>query len=121
MPQRRSPFADIPADKENDVRFLLERIYYALAGDDDASIAALKGSLDEHRAKILKLEKKAEAEANCPCIKRHDGSKECALWRLEKDVLSNKWRNIGIYTGVFIVGMTAYYLLTLLISYWRCH
>ncbi len=119
MERRPSPFANIPQGKENDFLFLLERFYSALAADAEARHDALKGKLGEHEAKIKKLEADVCSLETCPCDKRLDHGKQCPLWILEKEVLRNKWRNIGIYSGFFTSGALCYYIIQLLLAYWR--
>jgi hypothetical protein len=114
-----SPFQDIPAGKEDDFRYLLERVYWALVTEFRGTGTALKGKAGENAAKILKLEGAVCHLEHCPCERRLDAGKTCGLWVLEKEVLRNKWRNIGLYTGIFSSGAFVYYLASLLLTYWR--
>jgi hypothetical protein len=114
---RPSPFADIPADKQNDFRYLLEKVYLALAAEQEAVASAVKGKLGEHEGKIKKLEGTVAALEVCPCNKRHEPGKTCPLFLLENEVLKNKWRNAGVYTGFFTAGALFYYLLQLALTF----
>jgi len=112
----RDPFTNIPQDKEQDFRFLLERIYWALKSDIEAHNLATKGKVGEHEGRVLKLEESVNGLEACPCGKRHDPGSKCSLFLLENEVLKNRWRNAGIYTGFFTAGALFYYLAQLALA-----
>lgn len=112
-----SPFADIPPDKQNDYRYLLERVYLLLAADTKSLSDAVKGKIGEHNGRLDKLEGTVGGMEACPCSKRHDPTVECPLWILEKGVLRSKWQNKGIYAGVFLSGAVFYYVAQLVLQY----
>lgn len=116
---RPSPFADIPREKENDFRFLLEKVYLALAAENDNLANVVKGKIGEHDGKIRKLEESVLSLEVCPCNKRHNPGEKCSLFLLENEVLKNKWRNAGIYTGFFTAGALFYYSAQLVMAYFR--
>jgi len=119
--EQPSPFADIPAGKENDFRFLLERVYHALVSEFTVRSNAIKSKLSEHEGKIKNREGSVKGLEACPCDKRLDPGKKCPLWTLEQKVLFNKGRNTGIYTGIFAAGALFYYVSQLILAYLRIH
>lgn len=114
---RPSPFANIPRDKENDFRFLLEKVYLALASESDTLANAIKGKIGVHEGEIGILKMSVAALEACPCNKRHDPGQKCSLFLLESEVLKNKLRNAGIYTGFFTAGALFYYTAQLVMAY----
>ncbi len=114
-----SPFADIPPDKQNDFRFLLERTYQALARENEVFVNAIKGKIGTQEAKIQTLEEAVRGLEICPCNKRHNPGEKCPLFILENEVMRNKWRNRGIYIGCFTSGMVFYYLAQLAIALFK--
>ncbi|MCL4504099.1 MAG: hypothetical protein M1438_19930 [Deltaproteobacteria bacterium] len=116
---KTSPFADVPPDKQGDMRFLLERVFYALVEEIDKNNTVVKGKVGELQGKVKNLEGAVLKLEACPCPKRHDAKASCPLWLLEKEVLKNKWRNAGIYTGVFLSGAVAYYLVQVALAWMK--
>lgn len=116
---RPSPFANIPREKENDFRFLLEKVYLALASESDSLTGIVKGKIGEHTGRIEKLEASVVGLEVCPCNKRHNPGEKCPLFLLESEVLKNKWRNAGVYTGFFTAGALFYYSAQLVMAYFR--
>jgi hypothetical protein len=114
---RPSPFANVPPDKQGDFRFLLERVYFALAEEIGNQSTLVKGKIGEHEGRINKLGGSVAALEVCPCNKRHAPGETCPLWVLESEVLKNKWRNAGIYSGFFTAGALFYYVTQLVLSY----
>lgn len=113
---RPSPFANIPRDKENDMRFLLERVYSSLSSEIDSAVKARVG---EHEGRLTKLEASVKSMEVCPCGKRHDPGTACPLYTLENVVFRSKARNAGLYSGFFMAGMIAYYVLNLIFQYMK--
>lgn len=114
---RSSPFADIPPDKQNDFRFLLEKVYLALVAEYELNANAVKGKIGEHEGKIKELTASVLGLEACPCNKRHNPGEKCPLFLLESEVLKNKFRNAGIYTGFFTAGALFYYSAQLVMAY----
>ncbi len=116
-----SPFANLPKDKEQDFRFLLERVYSGLVAKMDVQEGIVKGKIGEHEGKLREMAGAVKALESCPCNKRHDPGETCPLFLLENEVLKNKWRNAGIYTGFFTAGALFYYLAQLGLAVFKGH
>lgn len=118
---RINPFADLPPGKENDFQFLLLKVYLALVQEIEGMSTAAKTKIGEHAGKINDLHESVTSLEACPCTKRHNPGEKCPLFLLENEVLKNKWRNAGIYTGFFTAGALFYYSAQLAMAYFKGH
>ncbi len=119
MINRPNPFVDLPEGQENNLRLLLERVYWGLLAEMEKDGIAYKAKLGEQEGKIKKLEASTTALCVCPCGKRHDPGSPCPLYLLENEVYRNKWRNTGIKIGLFLAGGIVYHLAQLAMSWMK--
>lgn len=76
---RLSPLSDLPPGKENDFRFLLERVYQSLAAEIEILATAMKGRISNHEGQIVQTDGRLKRLEHCPCAVHRDPAHTCVI------------------------------------------